>query len=201
MLTRWSLTSGILTLAAVLGFPSSVSANVGSLRSAITTPSDAPPGLSTPHSRVYTRFTRKMRVPTKTTGLPGKGSTDCPVPASFGPDGWIQGLVEGFDSDSILHVLSLCSSAFQTPQGAHTAYASTIADATRYLKKHHLHSTSIAPVGAESFAYGASQGGLVLGEIVFRHDNALVQLYYIGPATYSFVSFVALAQRTNRRLH
>jgi hypothetical protein len=201
MFTRCSLFFGLVSFVALLVFPSPVSANIGMLRSAIMLPSDAPPGLSTPHSRIYTHFTGKMKVATKTAGVPGKGTTDCPVPASFAHDGWIQGLAEGFDSDSIFHVLSLCASAFQAVQGARAAYSATRTDIIRYLKKHHLHSTSIAPIGAESFAYGASQGALVVGEIVFRHDNALVQLYYIGPSTYSIDSFVALAQRTDRRLH
>jgi hypothetical protein len=109
--------------------------------------------------------------------------------------------VEGFDSDSILHLLSLCASAFQTAQGAHAAFATAVASLARYLKKHHLHASAISPIGAESSAYGASHGGFVVDQIVFRHDNALVQLNYIGPATYSFPSFVALAHRTNRRLH
>jgi hypothetical protein len=163
--------------------------------------SDAPPGLSTPHSRIYTHFTRKMTVATKTAGVPGKGTTDCTVLASFAHDGWIQGLVEGFDSDSFLHTLSLCASAFQTPQGAHTAYAAARTDLVHYLKKHHLHSTPIPSIGAESSGYAASQGGLELGQIIFRHDNAVVVLIYIGPSSYSFNNLIALAQTTDRRLH
>jgi hypothetical protein len=178
-----------------------VSANVGDLRSAMMSTSDAPPGLSNPHSRIYTRFARKMQVTTKTAGIPGKGSTNCPLPASYASDGWTQGLVQGFDSDSVLHLLSLCASAFQTAQGAHAAFAADAASLARYLKKHRLHPTAISPIGAESSAYGTSQSGFVVGQILFRHDNALVQLNYIGPATYSFSSFVALAQKTNRRLH
>lgn len=201
MFTRRSRALALLSLAALLTLAPPVHANVGSLRSAIMFPGDAPPGLSTPHSRIYTQFTRKMKVATKTAGVPGKGSTDCPVPASFAHDGWIQGLVEGFDSDQIFHVLSLCASAFRTVQGAHTAYAATRTDIVRYLKKHHLQFTSIPQVGPESFAYGAAQGQLVVGEIAFRHDNALVQLYYLGPSSYSFDTFVALARKTNQRLH
>jgi hypothetical protein len=200
MFTRRSRFLALLLLAASLVLASPVQANIGSLRSALMLPSDAPPGLSTPHSRIYTHFTRKMKVATKTAGVPGKGTTDCPLPASFAHDGWIQGLVEGFDSDQIFHVLSLCASAFRTVQGAHTAYATTRADIARSMKKQHLHFTSISPVGAESFAYGAAQGQLAVGAIAFRHDNALVQLYYLGPATYSFDTFLGLARKTNQRL-
>ena len=208
MFTRRPHFLALLSLPALLVLASPVHANIHNLRSALILRGDAPRGFSTPHYRVYAHFTREMKVTVNSTNSAGATSTytaaDCSLPASFAHDGWIQGLAEGFGNLQTLSGLSLCASAFRTGQGAHTAYATTKADNARWMKKQHLHFTSIARIGEESFAYEVTQQNkLLLAGITFRHDSALLEMTYssLGSSTYSVNAFLALAKKTDQRLN
>jgi hypothetical protein len=55
-------------------------------------------------------------------------------------------------------------------------------------------------VGDESLAVGGTQSGIGIYAMIFRHQNALINLIYVGPGSFTPSRFGNLAALTNSRL-
>ncbi len=162
--------------------------------------SDAPPGFGKLHTKVYTTWVKKMKVTTKTTGL-GKGANSCDALKGSKKDGWVRGMIQAFDSPSILSDFELCESVFLTAAGAKTASSAATADLTKQAAK--VKAMKPIPglsIGDASRGVFAVQGNFVNAELVFRHGTAVVLLLYLGSGQFTGAAFVAAAQRANGRI-
>jgi hypothetical protein len=148
-----------------------------------------------------------MEVVTSMSGL--QSTSDCILSAALARDGWTQGLIESFDRSKTTLSLQLCASLFKTSHGAHLAYRKIAGQEITLPVKRNLGARiSLSGVGNE--AAGIDRGGIHCAcgstdasgyEIVFRHDNAVLDLTYAGPTSLTLSQFEQLVTRTNQRLH
>ena len=204
--TPWKIAAVACCLASVLSATTTLAA-VSHLKSAKLRANQAPAGFSRPHLKVYTHFVPTMQV---TTSIAGRASTSsCSLPASFQGDGWTQGLIEAFDRSGPSHALELCASLFADSHGAHAAYLTEVSTIlTPRVKLNLAHAIRVSRIGDEASGITTAEKkcacsqipDLVTYEIVFRHDNALLDLSYAGPPTFSLSSFERLVTGTNTKL-
>ena len=163
--------------------------------------SDAPPGFGKLHTRVYTTWVKKMKVPTTTKGM-GKSDMTCDALTGSKKDGWVRGMIQAFDSPGILSDFELCESVFSAKAGAKTAYTVAVAELTKAAAK----TKGMGPIpglsiGDASRGVFAVQGNFVNAEIVFRHGTAVVTVLYLGSGQFTGKQFVATVQRANNHIH
>jgi hypothetical protein len=160
---------------------------------------DAPPGFGKLHTKVYTTWVKKMKVPTTTKGM-GKSDMTCDALTGSKKDGWVRGMIQAFDSPSILSDFELCESVFSATAGAKTAYTVAAAELTKAAAK----TKGMGPipglsVGDASHGVFAGQGNFVNAEVVFRHGTAVVTVLYLGSGQFTGKAFVATVKRANSR--
>jgi len=182
-------------------------ASIGNIKSALLRPGDAPSGFSHPHVAMYTRFSEKMEVRTLAAG--SQTMRSCEVPRSFARQGWREGFIQAFDSTRSQTTLQMCVSLFKTARGAHAAYVyRTERQLKLLIKLGEMKQLATTQIGDESMTVGGGDlckcGGMTAArtyEIVFRRDNALVDLAYQGASSFTQVGFERLAVRINSNLH
>jgi hypothetical protein len=133
----------------------------------------------------------------------------CDVPHSFARQGWRKGLIQAFDSAKSQTTLQMCVSLFKTSRGAHAAYVyRTDRQLKLLIKLGEMKQLATPQIGDEALTVGGGDlckcGGMTAArtyEIVFRHDNALVDLGYQGSSSVTQVGFERLAVRINSNLH
>jgi len=163
--------------------------------------SEAPAGFSNPHIAVFSQYVKKLKVKTKTKGMPGLGNSSCDADASL-KAGWKQGMIESFDSSSLLLTFEVCGFPQNTVKQATAVFQTVVTSAQKSLKSTKGAKVLKLPtVGNQSLAIGDSSQGLALWVLIFRHDNAIVDVLYLGPATFSTAKLVQTAQLVNSRLH
>jgi hypothetical protein len=197
-----------LMLAGALTWPASAAAAVTTLRSALLPAAAVPSIFAHPHVKVYHRFSATLQVRTTVAGM--AGNSTCTLPTSLAGDGWTQGMIEAFDRSSTTSALQLCGALFHTTHGAHLAYQQLVQAHFQPLltAKYAVH-LATPRIGNEVSGINRTGVGCACApkdvphsyEIVFRHDNAVLDLAFSGPVTVSPAQFVRLVTRTNAELH
>lgn len=198
-------------------------AYVNDITTGLLPASAAPAGFSAPKDQVYLRFHSDMSVKTH----PGRtASPACISDKSFSREGWKQGMIEAFPSQQVKSVrtLTLCAWRFKTVGGAQKAYGFEVNPLKTDLKpkstpkkvskgktkkkaagkvvsrtKNTLKLLSKARIGDESLAVEGGTG-LITYALYFRNANALVEIKYTGPSSFSPPSFLSLGRTVNSKL-
>jgi hypothetical protein len=198
----------LLALASALALGVSPAlAYVGDITTGLLRAGDAPPGFLTPHVHLYRRFHAKMQVKVSHGGVTKYGSL-CLVPSSFAHNGWLQGVIESFDTRSGVkgfQELTLCAWRFTTVAQARHAYPQLTALWQTDIKKGRVRLLSAQRIGDQSLAIAAVKGkssSITPGakQLEFRQANAVVKLNYVGPNTLSGAAFLHLGVLINSRL-
>lgn len=189
--------------------PGHTQAAVANLKSVLLRSAEVPSGFTHPQVQVYSHFVSRMEIGVSTSGM--KITSACALPTAFARDGWMQGLIQSFDRSAATMSLQLCASRFKTAQGAHLAYRKLVGKELSLLIKTQL-ASRLPTSGLGDEATGITRNGIGCSceppaaaphtyEIIYRHQNAVVDLTYSGPGSYSSTQFEQLVTRTNARLH
>lgn len=184
-----------------------VSAAVLHLRSALIAQSEAPSGFSRAHVHIASHFQPQLTVSIR--AGQSQLNASCIQDSSFQSLGWTQGLIEAFDHTSALAALQVCATLFRTPAGAASAYRFLVKrDVKTLIKLKTATPLSMAQIGNQSAGMvrqikecSCSTTALLRTyDIVYRHDNAVVEATYTGPARFAPDQFASLVAGQNSNL-
>lgn len=196
----------LLGLLTAVGGITAAQANVSNVRSVELQGGILPPGFHTSHVAVYSHAVPAMRVKIDVSGQ--RTVTSCAVP-SGARRGWAQGLIQGFDRPSLGNALLLCAYSYHTAGQAHAAYVAIVRQQFDPRVKMNLAAhEGIAHLGSEATGLTTDPHKCPCGtvgfgsyELLFRHDNVVVDVGYEGPTQhYTMANFAAMARGTNAHL-
>ena len=183
------------------------SASVINVRSALIAQSDAPTGFTQSHTYTTKQFRPVLSVLIR--AGQSELSVQCTLDPSFQSFGWTQGMIEAFDHTSALAALQVCASLFRTPVGAASAYHFLLQrDVAMLVKLKIATRLTMSKIGNQSAGMvrqikecSCSTTALLRTYvIVYRHENAVVESTYTGPARYTPDNFARLVSGQNRKL-
>jgi hypothetical protein len=164
------------------------------LRAIALQPSDAPPGYSGPHTRVFRHYKKTLKLK-----VGKKGQASCHVLPQL-KTGWKQGMLQDFTGASFLNVFEMCAFLQSTAAQAHTAFAAEEASVKKQVAKTHGLTLYVPDIGNEAIEVGGAQSGFATYEMIFRRDNALIELVYLGGSSYAQTTFTTLGSTVDTRL-
>lgn len=192
-------------------------AYVNDITSGLLRAGEPPAVFLAPHDRLYVHYHGIMRVPVSHGGNT-RFLSACSAPPALSHDGWLQGLVEAFDTQTGIKDfwdLTLCAWRFKTVKGAKSAYITLAAPLRADLKLKTVALLTKRLIGDQSIAVGGvthklktrkgkrpvSTGTPGAKALLFRKANAVVELKYLGPASFGGPGFLRLGTVINGRLH
>lgn len=181
-----------LVLVMLAGIHPAVAAS--DLRPAALKASDAPPGYTGPHTKLFLHYKKTLRLKQGK-----KGVASCKVNPRL-KTGWKQGLLQDFTGPSFLAVFEMCGFLQTTAAQAHAAYAADVADLKKRLAKTTGLTLTNPAIGNEAVEIGGAQSGFATYEMVFRRDNALIELVYLGGSSYTQSAFTSVGTTVDTRL-
>jgi hypothetical protein len=165
------------------------------LRSAALRAGEVPAPFSTPRVATYPHYTDVMKV--STTGPAGSVDTTCLVEVPGSHAGWVQGLVEGFDTVKVGSSLRVCGILFTTARQAAAEYTAN----SQNIKSHisiGLERALPSHVGDRSVAAASKH----TYDLVFLRGRAVFSVTYggfVNPMSTS--TFLKLGAAISSRLH
>lgn len=181
-----------LVLISVAGTQSVTAAS--GLSSAALQQSDAPPGFTGPHTKMFPRYKRHLKMKI------GKGGeANCDVLPQL-KAGWKEGMLQDFTGPSLLSVFELCGFLQGTAAEAHTAYAAGVKGIKKQVAKTSGLTITRPVIGNEAIEVTGSQSGFATYEMIFRRDNVMIELVYLGSSGYTPATFTQVATTVDSRL-
>lgn len=164
------------------------------LRSAALTASDAPPGYSGPHTKVFAHYKKTLKLK-----VGKKGQASCKVMPQL-KAGWKQGMLQDFTGASFLNVFEMCAFLQATTAQAHRAFIADMNGTKKQAAKTPGVTVTNPVVGNEAIEVGGSQSGFATYELIFRRDNTLIELVYLGGSSYTQSTFTSIGITVDTRL-
>jgi hypothetical protein len=155
--------------------------------------SDAPPGFSGLRTKVFLHYKRVLKLKV------GKGTASCKVLPQL-KAGWRQGMLQEFRGPSFLSVFELCGFLQGAAAQAHVAYTSDVAQLEKAVTKTTGLTVTNPSIGNEAIEIGGAQSGFATFEMVFRRDNALIELVYLGSSSYTQSAFTSTGTAIDSRI-
>jgi len=190
----------IRTLIAIAAVSAALLAGIGPARAAsdlhvaMLHASDAPKGYSAPKTKFFSHYAPHLRIK-----LGKNGSASCDAQPQL-KSGWKQAMLQYFGGPNFLSVFEVCGYLDTSTGQTHAAYLADVASSKRQAKATPGLTSSSAAIGNEALQVSGSKGGFATYEIIFRRDNALIEMVYLGNATYKMSQMLATAHVIDSRL-
>jgi hypothetical protein len=164
------------------------------LRPAALQASDAPPGYTGPHTKLFRHYKHHL---TMKVGKSGEASCNALPQLKAG---WRQGMLQDFTGPGLLNVFEMCAFLQETATQAHAAYVAGLKGVTKQAAKTKGLIITHPSVGDEAIEITGAQSGFATYELVFRRDNVMIELVYLGGSSYTPATFTAVGTTVDSRL-
>lgn len=186
----------IVIAALVLASPAGIrpAAAASDLRAAALQASDAPPGYTGPHTKLFLHYKHHLKMKV---GKSGEASCDVLPQLKAG---WKQGMLQDFTGPSMFTVFEMCAFLQGSAAQAHAAYAAGVKDVKKQVSKTRGLTVTHPSIGNDAVEVTGAQSGFATYELVFRRDNVMIELVYLGSSGYTPATFTQVATTVDSRL-
>lgn len=164
------------------------------LRSAALHAADAPPGYTGPHTKIFMHYKHHLKMKIRKSG-----EASCDVLPQL-KAGWKEGILQDFTGPSVLNVFEMCGFLQGTAAQAHSAYAAGVKELKKQVARTSGLTITHPSIGNEAVQIGGTQSGFATYELVFRRDNAMIELVYLGSSSYTAATFTGVGSGVDTRL-